>query len=83
MIVNLIKIDIINEIFQRTLINEILINNNAQISKDTFNHKMMNVYKLNCISRDHRNNEDDIKSDAEHRIYKRFNNKLINFEQVI
>ena len=29
------------------------------------------------------NNENDIKSDAEHRIYKRFNNKLINLEQVL
>ena len=53
MIVNLIKIDVINEIFQRTLINEMSIDDNAQISKNTLDHKVMNINKINCISRDH------------------------------
>ena len=61
MIINSIKIDIINEIFQRTLINEILINDNSQISKDALDHKVMNVNKINYISKDHRDNECDIR----------------------
>ena len=84
MIVNSIKIDIINKILQRILINEILINRDAQISKNTFNYKVMCVNEIDCISRDYENNKDDIKSNVEHRIYKRFNNKLIliSLEQV-
>ena len=42
----------------------------------------MSVNKIDCISKDYRNNENDIESDVEHRIYKRFYNKLINLEQV-
>ena len=42
----------------------------------------MSVNKINCISKDYRNNENDIEFDAEHRIYKRFHNKLINLKQV-
>ena len=59
-----------------------LIDYNTQISKDTINHNVMSVNKINRILRDHRNNENDIESDVEHRIYKRFYNKLINLEQV-
>ena len=59
-----------------------LINYNAQISKISLNYKIMCVNKINCISRDHRNNEDDIKFNIEHRIYKRFNSELINLKQV-
>ena len=43
----------INEIFQRTLINEMLINCDTQISKNTLDHSVMNVNKINRISRDH------------------------------
>ena len=82
MIVNLIEIDIINEILQRTLINKILINDNSQISKDTLDYKVMSVNWIDYILRDYRNNENDIKFNIEHRIYKRFNNKFIDFEQV-
>ena len=64
MIVNSIKIDIINEIFQRTLINEMLIDDNSQISKDAFDYKVINVNKVDCISEDKRNNEGDIKSEV-------------------
>ena len=42
----------------------------------------MNVNKINYISKDHRNNKDDIESDIEYRVYKRFYNKLISLEQV-
>ena len=59
-----------------------LIDYDTQISKNTFDHKVMNFNKIDCILRDHRNNENDIKSDAEHDIYERFYNKLINLEQV-
>ena len=53
MIINLIKIDIINEIFQRTLINEMLIDDNAQISKNTLDHKVMSINKIEYISKNH------------------------------
>ena len=82
MIVNLIRIDVINEILQRILINEMLIDYNTQILKNTLDHNVINVNKINHISRDHRNSEGDIGSDVEHRIYKRFHNKLIDFKQV-
>ena len=59
-----------------------LINDDTQISKNTLDYKIMNVNKIDCISRDHRNNENDIESDVEHRLYKRFYNKLINLKQV-
>ena len=59
-----------------------LIDYNTQISKDTFNYKMMNVNKINCISKNHRNNENDIEFNVEHRIYKRSYNKLISLKQV-
>ena len=59
-----------------------LIDDNSQISKNALDYKVMNVNKIDCISKDHRNNKNDIGSDVEHRIYKRFYNKLINFEQV-
>ena len=42
-IINLIKIDIINKIFERILINKMLINNETQISKNAFNYKMINI----------------------------------------
>ena len=57
-----------------------LIDRDAQISKNTFNYKIINVNKIDCISKDYRNNENDIRSDIEHRIYKRSYNKLINLE---
>ena len=57
-----------------------LINRDAQIFKDALNHKIISVNKIDCISKDYRNNEYDIKSDIEHRIYKRSYNKLINLE---
>ena len=50
--------------------------------KYALDYKILNVNKINCISKDHRNNENDIRFNIEHRIYKRFNNKLINLEQV-
>ena len=53
MIINSIKVDIINEIFQRILINEMLIDDNAQISKNTFNHKVMSINKIDYISKDY------------------------------
>ena len=53
MIVNLIKVDIINEIFQRILINEMLINDNAQIFKNAHNHKIISVDKIDYISKNH------------------------------
>ena len=43
MIINLIKIYIINQIFERILINEIVINNKTQISKNAFNYKIINI----------------------------------------
>ena len=43
MIVNSIKIDVINKILQRTLINEMLIDDNSQISKNTLDYKIMSV----------------------------------------
>ena len=82
MIVNSIKIDIINEILQRTLINEILIDYDTQISKNTLDYNVMSVNKINRISKNHQNNENDIGSDVEHRIYKRSYNKLISLKQV-
>ena len=51
--------------------------------KNTLNHKVINVDKIYCISKDYRNNENDIGFDVEHRIHKRFNNKLISFEQIL
>ena len=57
-----------------------LINRNTKISKNTFNHKMMSINKIDCILKNYRNNENDIESDVEHRIYKRFYNKLISFK---
>ena len=42
----------------------------------------MSVNKIDYILKNHRNNENNIRFDVEHRIYKRFNNKLISFEQV-
>ena len=60
-----------------------LIDCDTQISKNTFNYKVINVNKINCISRDHRNNKNDIEFNVEHRIYKRFYNKLINFKQIL
>ena len=80
MIVNSIKIDIINKILQQTLINEMLIDYNTQILKDTLNYKVMNVNKIDCISKDYRNNENDIGFNVKHRIYKRSYNRLINLE---
>ena len=57
-----------------------LINNNAQIFKDTLDCKIMSVNKIDYISRNHRNSEYDIKSNIEHRIYEKFYNKLINLK---
>ena len=42
----------------------------------------MSVNKIDCILKDYRNNENDIRFNAEHRIHKRFNNKLINLKQI-
>ena len=53
MIVNLIKIDVVNEILQRILINEILIDDSAQISKDTLDYEVMSINKVDCIMKDH------------------------------
>ena len=83
MIVNLIKIDIVNETLQRTLINKMSINYDTQISKNTLDHSVMGVNKINRISEDHRNSEDDIGSDVEHRIHKRSYNRLISLKQVL
>ena len=43
----------------------------------------MSLNKIDYISKDHQNNGNDIRSDVEHNIYKRFYNKLINLEQVL
>ena len=43
----------------------------------------MCVNKINYISKNYKNNENDIRFNVEHRIYKRFNNKLINLEEVL
>ena len=43
---------------------------------------MICVNKIYYISRDHQNNKNDIESNVEHRIYKKFYNKLIDFEQI-
>ena len=40
----------------------------------------MSVNKIDCISKDHRNNEGDIRFDIKHRIHKRSYNRLINLE---
>ena len=42
----------------------------------------MSVNKINCILKNHRNNKNDIRFNIEHRIHKRFYNKLINLKQV-
>ena len=57
-----------------------LIDYDTQISKDTLDHNVINVNKINRILKDHRNNENDIGSDVEHRIYKRSHSRLIDFE---
>ena len=38
------------------------------------------VNKIKYIARDYRNSENNIKFNIEYRIFKRFNNKLINFK---
>ena len=43
----------------------------------------MSLNKIDYISKNHRNNEDDIRFDVEHNIYERFYNRLINLEQVL
>ena len=45
-------------------------------------YKVMSVNKIDCISKNYRNNECDIEFNIEHRIYKGSYNKLINFKQV-
>ena len=60
-----------------------LIDDNTQISKDALDYKMMCVNKIDCISKDHGNNENDIRPDIEYRIYKRFNHRLISLKQVL
>ena len=40
----------------------------------------MSVNKIDCILKDHRNNENDIEFNIEHRIYKGSYNKLINLK---
>ena len=40
----------------------------------------MSVNKIDYISKNHQNNEDDIGSDVKHRIYKKFYNRLISLE---
>ena len=42
----------------------------------------MSINKIDCILKDHWNNEDDIRFNIEHRIYKGFYNRLINLEKV-
>ena len=59
-----------------------LINDNAKISKDTLDYEIININKINCITRNHLNSENDIKFNIEHRIYKGFYNKLIDLEQI-
>ena len=60
-----------------------LIDRDTQISKDAFDHKIITVNKIDYISKNHLNNENDIRFNVEHRIYKRFNNKLISLKQVL
>ena len=57
-----------------------LINYDTQISKNTLDYKVINVNKIDYISKNHQNSENDIESNVEHHIYKRFHNKLINFK---
>ena len=44
---------------------------------------MIYVNKIDYISENHENNENDIRFNVKHRIYKRFNNNLINLELVL
>ena len=57
-----------------------LIDDNAQILKNAFDYKVMSINRIDCILKDYRNNKNDIRSNIEHRIYKRFYNKLISLE---
>ena len=42
-----------------------LIYDNSQISKNALDYKMINVNKIDYISKDYRNNKDNIRSDIE------------------
>ena len=64
------------------MINEILLYSEAQISKNAFNYKIIYINKIEYIAQDYRNNEDNIKSNIEYRIYKRLNSELIDFKQI-
>ena len=44
---------------------------------------MIYINKIKYISKNHRNKENDIKFNIEHRIYEKLNNKLINFKQIL
>ena len=51
MINNLIEINIIDKLLKRVFINEMLINNFFQISKNTLNNNIINLDKIKTISK--------------------------------
>ena len=53
MIVNLIEINIINEFLKYIFVNEILINNLFQIMKNTFNNNIINLDKIENVSKNY------------------------------
>ena len=59
-----------------------LIDNFFQISKNTLDNDIMNFDKIENVSKNDWNSEDNVKSDIEHSVYKRFNNRLINLKKL-
>ena len=51
MIVNLIEINIIDELLKRIFINEMLIDNFFQISKNTLDNDIMSLDKIENVSK--------------------------------
>ena len=71
MVSSLIKIDIINKIFERALIDKMLINYRSKISKDALNYKIVGFDRVKRVSRDYRNSEDNIRSNIKYSVYKK------------
>ena len=53
MIVNLIKINIIDKFLKRTFINKISINDFFQITKNAFNNDIISFNKIENVSKDY------------------------------
>ena len=53
MIFNLIRVNIIDKIFERIFIDKMLIHDNAKVSEDTLNSIVISFDKVKSISRDH------------------------------